>query len=204
MKNSKMKRVLLVMLLQIVGVSIIKAQQSSEGASENKSEYAVEIDPATFFFNGYGVHLRFKPKKSNHLLLGLGAYAMDMPDFLVNMNSQNKDKGWQVRINQGMGLFGEYYFQQVNQKWFIGTQLGLQEYKIENEFEEGATATYTNLLMMGYGGYSWQPFDAGLYVKPWMGVGYSPMISGNNEVGTQKYGVAPFTSFMTLHVGYKF
>lgn len=204
MKNSKMKRVLLVMLLQIVGVSIIMAQQSSEGASENKSEYAVEIDPATFFFNGYGVHLRFKPKKSNHLLLGLGAYAMDMPDFLVNMNSQNKDKGWQVRINQGMGLFGEYYFQQVNQKWFIGTQLGLQEYKIENEFVEGATTTYTNLLMMGYGGYSWQLFAAGLYVKPWMGVGYSPMISGNNEVGTQKYDVAPFTSFMTLHMGYKF
>lgn len=204
MKNSKMKHVLLVMLLQIVGVSIIMAQQSSDGATENKSEYAVEIDPATFFFNGYGVHLRFKPKKSNHLLLGLGAYAMDMPGFLVNMNSQNKDKGWQVRINQGMGLFGEYYFQQVNQKWFIGTQLGLQEYKIENEFEEGATTTYTNLLVMGYGGYSWQPFDAGLYVKPWMGVGYSPMISGNNEVGTQKYDVAPFTSFMTLHVGYKF
>jgi hypothetical protein len=148
--------------------------------------------------------LRYKPEKSTHILLGVGVYAMDIPDLLVNMNSKNKNKGWDVRLNQGYGLFGEYYFEQVNHKWFVGTQLGIQEYKIENAYVEGASSTYANLLMMGYGGYSWQLFDMGLYIKPWMGVGYSPKVSGSTNVGDQKYDAAPISSFMTLHIGYTF
>lgn len=203
MKNLKTKTVILSMAIQMLFGNMIWAQ-SNEQSNSNSAEYAIEVDPATFAFGGYSMHLRFKPQKIKHLLFGIGVYAMDIPELLVNMNSKNKNKGWDVRLNNGVGLFGEYYFGAVNRKWFVGTQLGLQEYKIENDHVEESSSTYSNLLMMGYGGYSWQPFDLGLYIKPWMGVGYAPMISGNATVGDQKYDVAPIMTFMTLHVGYTF
>jgi hypothetical protein len=58
------------------------AQDTKQDSS--KIEFSVEIDPLTFGLNGYGVHVRIKPKNSQHLLLGAGAYAMDFPSVLVD------------------------------------------------------------------------------------------------------------------------
>ncbi|HHB52127.1 MAG TPA: hypothetical protein ENK75_03665, partial [Saprospiraceae bacterium] len=123
--------------------------QTSDRA--NKTEISFEIDPSTFAFKGYGIHLRVKPKGSDHLVLGIGTYAMDFPSVFVDLNKENKDKGWDVRLNQGYGLFTEYHFSEVNKKWFLGGQLALQEYKIKKEALEGDNK-YSNLLLMGLGG----------------------------------------------------
>jgi hypothetical protein len=168
-----------------------------------KTKYALEIDPATFAFGGYSAHLRIAPKKAEHLLLGIGAYAMNMPSVMVDLNSKNKNEGWDVRLNQGYGLFGEYYFCKNTEKFFVGTQLGIQEYKIENEAIEG-DVKFTNLLSMVYGGYTWRPFTNPLYLKPWAGLGYVSKLSGDNVLGGKAYDVASLTMFATLHIGYTF
>jgi len=168
-----------------------------------KTEFSIEIDPATFGFSGYGFHLRIKPKNTEHLLVGIGAYAMDMPDVFVDINQNNKNKGWDVRLNQGYGLFGEHHFTEVNKKWFAGGQIGLQEYKIENKIIQGSEK-FTNLLFMAYGGYTWQPFDFNFYIKPWAGIGYNSKISGTNTLGTSEYDISPILMFATLHIGYTF
>jgi hypothetical protein len=31
------------------------------------------------------------------------------PSFLINMNADHKEKGWNVRIKSAYALFGEYY-----------------------------------------------------------------------------------------------
>ncbi len=171
--------------------------------SAQKTSISLEIDPATFAFKGYSAHIRVAPASSKHFLLGAGIYAMEMPAFMVDLNSKNKGKGWEVRLNRGVGLFGEYHFQEVNRKWFTGVQTGIQEFRIGNTAGENEES-FSNLLFMGYTGYTFKPFDFNLYFKPWAGVGYTSKISGETRVGDLEYDVAPMTFFLTLHVGYTF
>ena len=199
MKNLIKKSVVMMALISInIGIYAQKNEQK-----QYKTKISVEIDPATFGFKGYGIHLRVKPKNSERLLLGLGAYAMDFPDVLVNLNKNNKDKGWNVRLNQGYGFFGEHHFTEVNRKWFIGAQISIQEYKIENESISGSEK-FTNFLAMGYFGYTIKPFKNNMYIKPWAGIGYTSKISGNNTLGNLEYDISSITMFATLHIGYTF
>lgn len=197
MKTEKMKTIVLITLISMLGLGV-NAQQSL-----SKTRLSVEIDPATFVFRGYGVHLRIQPKNQNHMLYGVGAYAMDMPDVLVNLNEKNKDQGWDVRLNQGVGLFAEHHFTEVNKKWFVGAQASIQEYKIENNTSTGYSK-FTNALLMTYGGYTWQPFKSAFYIKPWAGIGYTSKISGTNSLENKECDIAPITMFATLHIGYTF
>ncbi|MDD5152054.1 MAG: hypothetical protein PHC28_16505 [Flavobacterium sp.] len=200
MKNIKLG---IIILTLIMGVNSKSFAQQEKTISNDKTRVSLEIDPATFAFNGYSAHLRIQPKNCDHLLFGVGIYAMDMPSVLVNFNKKNKDKGWDVRLNNGVGLFGEHHFTEVNRKWFVGAQMSIQEYKIENETFAGSEK-YTNILAMGYFGYTIKPFKNNLYIKPWAGIGYTSKISGNNTLGSLEYDIAPITMFATLHIGYTF
>jgi len=190
-------------LTLIMGVNFQLSAQKEKTKTNDKTTLSVEIDPFTFAFKGYGLHLRLQPKNNEHLLVGFGAYAMDMPNALVDFNKNNKGKGWNVRLNQGYGVFGEHHFSEVNKKWFVGAQIGIQEYKIENETVAGSEK-FTNFLAMGYFGYTIKPFKNNLYIKPWAGIGYTSKISGNNTLGALEYDIAPITMFVTLHIGYTF
>ncbi|KAA3633436.1 MAG: hypothetical protein DWQ02_13100 [Bacteroidetes bacterium] len=172
-------------------------------AVAQKTSISLEIDPATFIFKGYSAHLRIAPGGTEHLLLGAGVYAMDMPSFLVDLNKNNKGLGWNVRLNMGAGLFGEYHFKEVNRKSFVGLQTSLQEFKIANDSVDDEEK-FSNLLLMAYTGYTFKPFDFNLYVKPWAGIGYASKISGETNLGELDYDLAPVTMFLTLHVGYTF
>ncbi|MEZ4829953.1 MAG: hypothetical protein R3C61_27275 [Bacteroidia bacterium] len=178
----------------------LSAQKS---ADKRKAEISFEIDPITFISKGYSAHLRIKPGASDHLLLGAGTYAMEMPAAIVNLTSGNKNQGWDVRLNQGYGLFGEHFFSEVNRKFFLGVQTGIQQYKLSNESLSG-NVKYTNALAMGYGGYAIQPFDFPLYFKIWGGLGYTAKISGENVLQDKEYQIAPLSMFATLHIGYTF
>lgn len=177
---------------------------AQDNGKENKTTYSIETDPTTFVFNGYSGHLRIKPANWEHIVLGAGVYVMDLPNFLVNINGENKDKGWNVRINSAYSLFGEYYFKKANSKWFAGLQAGIQNYKISNDNIENVESNYSNLLIMPSIGYTWLPFKFPLYFKPWTGIGYTTKISGDNSVGDLTYDISPVTAFITLHIGYTF
>lgn len=193
--------VALVSTLVMALVSEVKAQETSV---ENHRTISVETDPSTFVFGGYALHVRVKPKKCTHLLLGAGTYALNMPSLMVNLNKENKGEDWEVRINSAFALFGEYYFKEANSKWFVGLQAGVQNYKIKNLRFTDASAKYSNLLLMPSIGYNWQPFKAPFYVKPWLGLGYTAKIEGENSIGAKNYDIAPILPFATLHLGYTF
>ncbi|MBW8889660.1 MAG: hypothetical protein JF616_18035 [Fibrobacteres bacterium] len=188
-------------LLALVASSA--ARPSAHAAEAASPAFAVEIDPATLAFAGYGIHIRFAPKRLPGVTTGVGAYAMDFPDFLVAMNPENADEGWKARLDMGLGLFSEYHFTAINQGWFAGTQAGIQRFAIEKRSVAG-TARFTNLLLMGYGGYAWRVFDSGFYVKPWAGIGYTSTLSGKTVIGGARYDVLPITGIATLHLGYMF
>lgn len=197
----KLNKAFLLIGLALTLVSRLPAQSLSK--ADSPTRLSLEIDPATFFFSGYGFHLRVQPKNSQRLLLGAGAYAMNLPKVLVNLNPENKNEGWNVRINQGYGLFAEYHFAEVNRKWFVGSQMGVQQFKIGKE-NLAESSKYTNILAMGYLCYTLRPFQNGLYFKPWFGAGYTRKVSGTSNLAKSEYAIAPLTAFATLHLGYTF
>jgi hypothetical protein len=196
--TTKFKTIAIV-LLSVISTTSTKLI-AQEKSVENKTTFSLETDPSTFLFKGYAFHIRIKPKNYEHLITGAGVYALDMPDFLVNLSADNKDKGWSVRINSAVSLFGEYYFKEANKKWFVGLQAGVQNYKNTNDNIANNEYKYRNLLIMPSIGYNWHPFKNGLYVKPWVGLGYTTKISGDNST----YKISPVTYFVTVHVGYTF
>ncbi|MCB9211584.1 MAG: hypothetical protein H6609_19650, partial [Ignavibacteriales bacterium] len=99
MKNLRINHIVLAITFVLIASFSTYAQQVVE--QRNKTKLSLELDPATFIFKGFAVHLRIQPEGINNLLFGAGAYAMEMPDVIVNINKGNKDKGWSVRINQG-------------------------------------------------------------------------------------------------------
>ncbi len=192
------------MILFLLGFSFYASAQNDVSEIKNETtKFSLEVDPATFAFNGYSFHIRVQPKGCDHLLVGFGTYALDMPDLLVDFNSKNKNKGWNVRINQGYSAFAEHHFLEVNRKWFVGTQIGIQEFKLENDATVGSEK-FTNFLGMMYAGYTWKPFKNNMYIKPWAGFGYTSKISGTNTLGTLTYDISPITMFVTVHIGYTF
>lgn len=199
--KTRLKQLLLTVLF-ITAITTVRLHAQENKATEQKTTISVETDPSTFVFNGYAFHIRIKPKNSKHLVIGAGTYALDMPNFLVNLNKDNKDKGWNVRINNAISLFGEYYFKEPNIHWFIGLQTGIQLYKNTNDYIPGAESKYTNLLIMPSVGYNWKPFNNGFYIKPWLGLGYTNKISGDNTINGLRYKIAPVTNFVTVHIGY--
>lgn len=201
MKNTFKSIAVFSSLLSLLLVTDIKAQEKNK---ENKTSISIETDPSTFAFKGYAFHFRIKPKNSKHLVIGAGTYALDFPSFMVNMNKDNKDKGWKVRIQSAYSLFGEYYFKEANKKWFVGLQAGVQNYKNTNDSISGKKSEYSNLLIMPSIGYNWAPFKFPLYIKPWFGLGYTTKISGNNSIEKYQYNISPLVPFLTLHVGYTF
>jgi hypothetical protein len=192
------------LIFLVLGFLAFTTTMNAQGFEKpDRNRISIEIDPATFAFGGYSAHLRIQPKGNQHLLLGLGTYAMDMPSFLVDLNAENKGENWDVRIRQAYGLFGEHHFSEVNRKWFIGAQAGVQAFRVEKESVEGK-GEFTNLLLMGYGGYTWKPFDNPFYIKTWAGMGYTAKMSGENRLGKEEYDVSPITMFVTVHLGWSF
>lgn len=176
---------------------------STSWGQETGPRLSVEIDPATFVFGGYSAHLRVQPKPAGNWLFGAGIYAMDLPDVLVDLKPENRDEGWEVRIDLAAGLFAEHYFTEVNERWFIGAQAGWQRFAVDRPASSTALR-FENALLLGYGGYCWQPFDFPLYVKGWAGLGYTTKLSGESTREGQTYEVAPVTGFATFHLGYTF
>ncbi len=202
----KVARVLLVCLM--VGVSGVSLAQRyryaplySRGYS---SSLSVELDPVAFLLDGYSVHLRYRPMFSERFLLGVGAYAMDLPEVLVDVNSANRDRGWNARIRSAYTLHAELYAREVNAGWFIGEQVGFQNFRISNHRENGGHADFSAFIAMTYGGYSWSPRNRLLYVKPWIGLGFTDKIDGISHIGSSRYKVGLLFPMAALHVGYTF
>jgi hypothetical protein len=193
--------------IQIITVAFLFSVLSifKTSAQERTTLFAVEIDPTTYMLKGYSLHLRIKPAGCDKWMIGAGTYGLNLPDMLVNLNPKNKNEGWDVRINSAYALYGEYYFKEANQRWFIGEQVGVQNFKISNDTESSADqAKFRNILLMTYFGYSWHPGNGDFYIKPWAGLGYTHKVLGYTTVGNLYYDVAPIFPFVTLHLGYNF
>ena len=168
------------------------------------SRLSMELDPVTFLYKGYSLHVRYQPMFSERLLIGVGTYALDLPEPIVDLNSKNRDLGWKARVRSAYFLSGEFYAKEANNGWFVGEQIGFQSFKVFNENEDRGSASFNNMLLLTYVGYSWHPYKGSFYIKPWVGLGYTQKVDGLNTVGSMKYDISPLYGFLTFHIGYNF
>ena len=168
------------------------------------SRLSLEIDPITFLYRGYSLHAQYQPMFSDHLLIGVGIYALDLPEQIVDFNSENRDEGWDVRIRSAYFIKGEYYVKKANHGWFLGEQIGFQSFRVSNNAEVSGSTSFNNILLLTYLGYSWHPYKGSFYIKPWAGLGYTAKVDGVNRVGSMTYDIGPLFPFVTVHLGYTF
>lgn len=177
---------------------------TSKLSAQPKPHFFVETDPSTFAFDGYAAHFRFTPSGLEHWVFGVGTYSMKFPDFIVNMDSKDRDQGWDVKLRHGYGLFTDYYFNSAGSDLFIGGQLAFQNFGIKNSTQGIKESRYSTVLLMPRVGYQWNPFNNGFYIMPWIGIGLETKINGDNSIGNKSYNVSPLLPFATVHFGYSF
>lgn len=163
----------------------------------------VETDPATFAFGGHSAHLRVAPKELPGLVVGAGIYGLDMPSFITDVNSENRDEGWNATIKNGYGLFFDYHPSGEAEGLFFGLQAAIQEFGVERDSSVEHRSFHVALAMARVGTL-WKPFDLGFYLLPWAGVGGSFAVGDSGRtLGGEEYDVAPVSGFATLHVGWQ-
>lgn len=196
-------------------ILVIALTGQAQHFDQEEHIFIVEIDPLPFAMGGVGGHFGWSPKKSAHFSFGLSMIAgPEYPDFFININDKNRDQGWGVKINQGMGLWSHYYFREKNEGWFAGLQLFTQEMELSNENFPGETDKTNTVMVAAQGGYMWYPFPkTNLYLRPWAGFGYQDVVSGSFEpdevdpdleLGDRTFHLNKFMPFATFHIGWAF
>lgn len=174
----------------------------AEAPPPASGDLLLEVDPTTFALGGLSGHVRFRPA-SGSWSFGAGAYAMDLPSPLVDLDPSNRDKGWKVRIRAGAALFVDRFFANAPDGPFAGVEAGWQRIRLIDARVAPGSVEYDALLLMGRGGWLWRPFASGFYVMPWVGAGWASKVSGRSTLGGVSYDVSPLAVFATVHLGWR-
>ena len=185
-------------ILTIIFAGILKASPASAFT------FSLETDPMPYFLNGYSVHTQVSFEKLSHWRFGMGGFYMEYPEFMINLEPDNKDKGWNVHMH-GMAFAVEYYLKRQTEGLFMGAAFLTGFFEVSNNNVSNEKINYTSFLPTFRIGYRWLPFkDNGFYILPWFGLGVTASKAPDTQVGSMEYVVNRVTPLVSLHVGYEF
>jgi hypothetical protein len=168
-------------------------------------QFRVDVEPAAYVLRGFSAHLRLALPPIPRLVAGVGAYGFDLPALLVDLDADNRDEPWDVRLDLGYNVFFDYFFgRHADHGWEAGAQVGLQHYRASNPEAGPEDAHFTNLLLLARVGYEWHPWALGFYFFPWLGAGYTVQVGGDTAVGAEAYAVSPFVPYGAVELGWRF
>lgn len=150
-----------------------------------------EIDPTAYVLSGYSLHLGLGYER---LRLDLGAYAMKLPKFA------HADDGFDVSFD-GFGAKLQYFFLAEQRGLFAGVDGGVMRVLAQRQGTDLARRNH----QVGAGVHAgWRiAIHEGLYVTPWIGVGYSFGARDVTLAGST-FQPNPVTVFPAVHIGYRF
>jgi len=165
-------------------------------------DFSVEIDPSAYAFSGYAGHVRY------HLGAGwelsAGTYAMKMPSALKPMFLKSNTEDTDIKIKSAYAFFIDKYLSEKSEGYFIGLEIGRQSYQVENLNLSQQAESYDANLFMPRFGYKYILGSSGLYVLPWVGVGYLQLSQDSINLGAHKTELKNILPFATIHLGYNF
>jgi hypothetical protein len=187
----------------LLAISTLGANVFLASHSNAESQFYIETDPATFLMKGDSFHIKYSSTSLPNWRFGLGTYSLEFPSALVDVNSENKNKGWDVEVTRGVGFFSEYYFNESLDGLMVGLQVSEQKMNVSSS-KLNESAEFTNGMAMGSIGYRYNFEGTNFYVLPWAGFGYTTTTDGKDERVASTYDQDPWIGFMTFHLGYSF
>jgi hypothetical protein len=176
------------LVLSISAAAVLAAPATR--AQETKLHADAEIDPLAYALNGYSLHVGIGYRAFR---LDIGAFAMDVPHF-IHGNTQFEYAA------HGFGLKLQYFFSGKQSGIFAGidttTGHGLVQRRQsdlarrDRQFSVGANVGYRI------------PIVGGLYVTPWIGLGYE-FLADDITLGERKFESSPIVPFAAIHIGYR-
>jgi hypothetical protein len=154
------------------------------------AQVEVEVDPIAYAFNGFSLHLA---RVLGPVRVNLGTFGLDIP------SAYHGNEGWTATM-RGAGVKVDYLGSGID-GFFIGAEGGYMRNKYA--LSAGGDAVERGILGLGARSGYRQPLGRrGLYVAPWVGVGYN--FHGEDVViGGEAFKRSAISIFPTVHVGWR-
>jgi len=186
--------------LSLVGVLALPAHADTD---DSAASVMLEVDPIPFALSGHAAHVRVSSKRLPGWIMSFGIYGLEIPGFLTDVNSKNRDEGWNAEIRNAYAVFADYHFSGRPSGLFVGTQVAYQKFGLSRD---GSVESRDFGVLMGMVrvGTLWKPFKSNFYVLPWAGIAANLELGDNDlMLGGEEYDVAPIGGFVTLHLGWQ-
>jgi hypothetical protein len=203
--------------ISLVFVAFILGGLPSFG-QEDQGRFHLEVDPLPYLFGGSVGHFGWSLGSEVPWMLGFSLiHSVDLPQALTNANPSNAEADWAMRINRGLGIWGQFYPVGQPEGWFLGLQLFTQEIELSREGHTGTNRTNLGLAAAQVG-YLWHWETEGQkapawYIRPWLGVGFQGILPASFEpgavtshmrLGDSAYQLDPWQFFGSIHLGHRF
>jgi len=158
-----------------------------------------ELDPLPFARGGYGGQLGIRPSGFGGLRLAIASFALDVPDFAVQLGGND---GFHGRVRPSAAVYVLYY-PALRNGWAFGGALRYLRLRYQHDDapgEESKTSEISPELIVGY---KWHPSGLGFYLQPWLGLSSTLWRSEEIQVGTLDYDPLPVQAFFTVNLGWE-
>jgi len=167
----------------------------------SKRLFYIETDPSALFFNGFTLQFRRSTLFRNKMIFGIGYYCADLPDFWIDANPQNQDKGWTARVKNGVDIIADYHLFRANRGLFAGAMVSLYHFEAGRL---GMKVRFNSLVPALRLGYMWRPFNNFLYILPVAAIAYNIKASGVNTIAGESLVIKKWAFVPTVNLGVSF
>jgi hypothetical protein len=211
MSSSLARKTALVTVLVVVAATPALADEPPRAEPTAKPsapwKLSIDSDPSTFALGGYSLWAMAKPARTHHLRVGVGAFAIDFPSFLVPYLNRSGETGWSLDVRAVMGFAG--YFFGDRKGLYLGAYSGYLQSRHRRDDMPGV-ASRDNLTVLPTIGYQWFPFATatsalrGAYLQPWAGATFWIPVGGTTTLGTHTFKDPYVVPIAAVHLGYEF
>src|SRR5690606_34113941 len=155
------------------------------------AQIEVEVDPFAYGLSGFSLHLA---GVSSGYRLSIGTFGIDVPRFL------HGNDGWSMTM-RGAGIKADWLGSRID-GFFIGADANY--YRNSYTLNDVDVTEKRNEYTLGVrGGYRLPIGRSGLYLAPWVGVGYN-FGGGDIVTGDGTFEHSAISVFPTVHIGWRF
>jgi hypothetical protein len=159
--------------------------------SSASAQVEIEADPLAYALNGFSLHVA---KVFGSVRVNVGTFGLDVP------TAYHGNSGWNSTM-RGVGVKFDHLGSAID-GFFVGAEGGYMRNRYEREGH--APATERDVIGAGVrGGYRLPIGGSGLYLAPWVGIGYN--FDGDDVViAGEEFDRSPVSRFATVHIGWRF
>ena len=136
------------------------------------------------------------PKSNPKYDLSFEVFSIEIPELVINLNPENKDKSWTEKVNYGIALYGDRKLGEKRNSFWAGAGLVYLNQTVDSPIEHNE---YNQLEILGRIHYKWYPFDNGFYVNPYFALAGRQKINGD----TGSYKLAPLMGFLSVYLSWE-